>query len=145
MLRKLEPRDAEIVLEYLQIVGGETDFLLFDETGLGVDLEQERVILEQTFNDPISLLLGCFIEDEIIAISNLSVKERLRINHIATIGLSVKKSWWNKGIGSEILKYFIGYSLENKQIKIIRLDVRTDNLKAINMSTMHDSFMEEKE
>mgnify|MGYP000966003925 CR=1 FL=1 len=41
LLRKLEPKDAEIVLEYLQIVGGETDFLLFDETGLGVDLEQE--------------------------------------------------------------------------------------------------------
>ena len=42
-LRKLEETDAQMVLDYLCIVGGETDFLLFDERGIGLNLEQEKV------------------------------------------------------------------------------------------------------
>ncbi|PKK97381.1 MAG: hypothetical protein CVV58_01605 [Tenericutes bacterium HGW-Tenericutes-3] len=80
-----------------------------------------------------SLLIGCFYEEEVIAIANLSVQERHKIDHKASIGLSVKKAYWNQGIGTKIMEYFIKYSIENKQLNILNLEVRTDNERAIKI------------
>ncbi len=133
LLRKLESKDAKKILEYINIVGGETDFLLFDSKGLGLSLAQEEEILDRNFRHPNSLLIGCFIDEEVVAVANLTVKKRVRINHIASIGISVKKKYWNQGIGTEILSYFVNYSLNNRQIEIIDLRVRTDNFRAIKI------------
>jgi len=133
LLRNIEKNDAKKVLEYLCIVGGETDFLLFDEHGLDLTIKQEEMILDQISKHPVALMIGCFIGEDIVAISNLSIKDRARIQHIAALGISVKKVYWNQKIGTEMLKFLIDYSIENKQIKMIHLEVRSDNLRAIKV------------
>lgn len=133
VIRQLESIDAKNVLQYLCIVGGETDYLLFDHQGLGISIAEEEHILDQYYNHPNSLLLGCFIGEKIVSISNLSVKEKQRIKHISSLGISVKKQYWHQGIGRNLMKYMIEYAQKNDQIKVIQLEVRSDNLNAISL------------
>lgn len=132
-LRKLESKDAKKVLEYLCIVGSETDYLLMDSQGLGIEIAEEERILDQYNKHQNSLLLGCFIGEELIAVANLSVKDRQKIKHISTLGISVKKQYWHQGIGKSMLKFMIDYAQKNEQIEVIQLEVRSDNLRAIEL------------
>lgn len=45
-IRSVNIKDAEEILEYCKIVGGETDNLLFGSEGLGFSVETERTIIE---------------------------------------------------------------------------------------------------
>lgn len=132
-IRKLESKDAKQVLEYLCQVGSETDYLLFDGQGLGIETAEEERILDRFYNHPNSLLLGCFIGEELIAVGNLSVKERQKIKHISSIGISVKKHYWHQKIGRNLMLYMIDFARKNKQIEVIQLEVRSDNIRAIDL------------
>ncbi|MBU1141018.1 MAG: GNAT family N-acetyltransferase [Firmicutes bacterium] len=133
IIRKLEVKDAQAVLEYLKRVGSETEFLLFDSRGLGITVDEEKIILDRFYNHPISLLLGCFINNEVVAIANLAVKERERINHVSSIGISVRKEYWHHGIGKKMMEIMIEYAQKSEQIITINLEVRLDNIHAINL------------
>jgi len=132
-IRELKPSDAKLVLDYLCLVGGETNYLLMDSQGLGIEIEEEERILERFYNNPNILLLGCFDGDELVAVSNLSTKEREKIKHISTLGVSVKKQYWSLGIGRNLMNFMIDFAKKNEQIEILQLEVRSDNLSAINL------------
>ena len=55
-----------------------------------------------------------------------------RMNHRAELGLTVLKSEWNKGLGSQLLQKAIEFAKSN-DIEIINLEVRSDNLRAIHV------------
>ena len=57
--------------------------------------------------------------------------------------LSVSKLYQNKKIGTELLMYFIE-KLSKENIKIIELEVRTDNKKAINFYKKNGFKIKEK-
>ncbi len=132
-IRELISSDAKNVLEYLKIVGGETNFLLIDQRGLGLSLEEEEKILERFNKHPVSLFYGCFIDEELVAVANLSVSESLRIKHIGQIGITVKKKYWAQGIGSKIMQTIVEYAQENQHIDVLQLEVRADNYRAVNL------------
>lgn len=132
-IRKLKSSDAKLVLDYLCLVGGETDYLLMDSQGLGIEIDEEERILDRFYNNPKALLLGCFDGDELVAVSNLSTKEREKIKHISTLGISVKKQYWNLGIGKNLMSFMINFAMKNEQIEVIQLEVRSDNLSAIHL------------
>lgn len=132
-VRKLKSSDAKQVLDYLCLVGGETDYLLMDNHGLGIEIDEEERILDRFYHNPNALLLGCFDKYELVAVSNISVKDRAKIKHISTLGVSVKKQYWHQGIGRYLMNYMIDFAKKNDQIEIIQLEVRSDNLSAINL------------
>lgn len=132
-IRKLESRDAKKVLEYLCLVGSETDYLLMDGQGLKIEIDEEERILERYQHHENSLLLGCFIGEELIAVSNLSVKDRQKIKHISTVGISVKKKYWHQGIGRNMMEFMIDFAQKSEQIEVIQLEVRSDNIRAVKL------------
>lgn len=131
--RELEAKDAQAVLDYLIIVGRETTNLLIDEEGLGISIEEEEQIIERYRNHSVSMMLGCFIQGRLVAVSNLSANQRKKIMHVASLGVSVLKEYWGIGIGKQLMKMLIYHAHETKTIKVIRLDVRADNEKAIHL------------
>ena len=50
------PKDAEEVLEYLKIVGGETDNLSFGAEGLPVSIGQERAHIREIMESLVSVM-----------------------------------------------------------------------------------------
>ncbi len=133
LIRRLVAEDASNVLEYLKTVGGETNYLLLDERGLEVSVDEEKAILDRFYHHPISLLIGCFIDGELASVANLSVSDRWKIRHIGKIGVSVKKKFWRQRIGFKMMEIMIEYAKSKQQLDIIQLEVRTDNYNAINL------------
>lgn len=74
----------------------------------------------------------CAWKDSVLAgTANLGRMPR-RMSHRAELGISVLKSEWNNGIGTELMKHIIDYAKENG-IEIINLEVRSDNSAAIHL------------
>lgn len=67
----------------------------------------------------------------IAAIAQISSPARKRICHNSEIAISVRKDYWNIGVGSIMLKLLIDYAKSKGTIKNITLKVRASNTRAM--------------
>lgn len=130
-IQKAKPEDAAALLEYLKIVGGETDNLTFGPEGLPVTVEEERKFLEKFADDSRSIMLSVWEDGKIIANAHFEALTR-RLSHRGGIGITVVKEAWGRGIGSALMERLIAHARENG-IEIMELQVRCDNLRAIRL------------
>ena len=130
-IRRATALDAEAILEYCKIVGGESDNLTFGSEGLPTTVEKEREYLENILHSDKQLFLVAVNDNEIVGTANLSNYTRPRLAHRGEIGISVKKSMWGKQIGSRFMEEILCFAKDSANIEIISLEVRSDNKRAI--------------
>lgn len=123
------PNDAEIILEYLKIIGGETDNLLFGPEGLPFSALDEAKFIENINSSDGSIMLAAKNGEEIVGIGQLSCGTRARIRHRAELAISVKKAYWRQGIGSKLMTALIEYG-RKFGVDSIFLEVKADNERA---------------
>jgi len=134
-IRKGKLSDAQKLLEFFKKVGVETDFLMMDENGVGMTLEQEIDHLKQYDNPKSGLYLVATNENgEIVGQSAITqdYPTRKKAEHIYSFGIAILKDYWNQGIASQMMEQLINHA---KQIGVGRLDlfVITENARAINL------------
>lgn len=132
ILRKSTVCDAKDILEYLNCVGGESDYLLFGKDEFLLNIEEEKAYLRKMNKDNDSIMLLGIIDSEIISVSQVYRVEGERTKHNCEIGISVKKKYWRNGIGTIVMKELIGFA-KSKNKKNIRLTVNGENYQAIKM------------
>jgi len=134
--RQLEVRVATAsyaaeILEYTRMVAGESDNLTFGTGEFEVTHEQEIVFLEKlTVSDNSMMLLG-ICEGKVVSVINLTGMPRPRVHHFAELGVTVRKSHWNLGIGRIMMVHTENVARSESIIRRIHLKVRTDNEKAV--------------
>jgi Acetyltransferases, including N-acetylases of ribosomal proteins len=133
ILREPTIEDAEGMIEYLNVVGGESDNLLFGKDEFRLTVEQEREYLKNVSNDVNTLMVLGIIDKKIISVSHLSASNRKRIAHNSEISISVKKEYWGVGIGSAVMTELIGFAKRHENIKTISLGVKASNQTAIKL------------
>lgn len=131
IIREVLPSDAEQVLAYLQRIGGESDNLTFGKEGLPLTLEEEQNYLQLMHTNPRSVYYGAWHGNMLIADGCLNGMPG-RMHHRAELGMSVRRKYWNQGIGSRMIEHLIDFAGKNG-IEIISLDVREDNAAAIHL------------
>lgn len=131
IIRENLAADAEQALAYMHQIGAESDNLTFGEEGLSITIKSEREYLQSVHQDSHSVSIGAFDGKSMIGNGSLSGMSR-RMSHLAELGLSVRKAYWNKGIGGRLLETLVMYARENG-IELIYLDVRSDNASAIHL------------
>lgn len=136
-LRKAKLSDAQTILDYLLVIGSESDNLTFGSEGLGYTLEEEIKTIETISKSDNSVMFLGFIKETLVSVANLSGKSRPRMKHYATLGISVRQAYWHQGIGKAMMKKLIDFAQRNSVIEIIDLEVRSDNLNAIRL---YESF-----
>lgn len=129
-ISKLKPEEAEEYLEYLKKIGGESDNLSFGSEGLPISVEEEQIYLRENFTTDKSVIYVWKQEGEIIGCSSFSSLPR-RCAHRGEVSISVRKAYWNQGIGSELLKAAISFAQEIAKAEVISLEVITVNESAI--------------
>ena len=130
LLRRPKEEDAEAMIEYLNIVGGESDNLLFGKNEFRLTMEQEREHIKSVnINDNALMLLG-IIDNQIISVSQVSAPNRKRIAHNSELAISVKKEYWSMGIGTAVMEVLIDFAKNHETIKTISLGVKASNKKA---------------
>lgn len=132
LFRNAEESDAEKMIVYLNAVGGESDNLLFGKDGFHLTLEQERGYLKNAKEDINNLMLLGFIHDNLVSVAHISSPSRARIAHNAEISISVKKEYWNMGIGSAAMEELIIFA-KNRGVKNVNLGVIEGNDNAIKI------------
>ena len=132
IIRSIEVKDAEKILEYTKIVGNESNNILFGSEGIGLNVDQEVKVLESIINHPKQIMIVAIANDEIVGLANLSGQTRERIAHQARLAISVRKDYWGKGISSQLMSSLINFAKEI-QIEVITLEVFSNNIRGIKL------------
>lgn len=132
-IRRVELKDAKSLIEHSDQVAKETNFLGREVGELNVTVEEESRIISRWNSSKLTNFLVGVDGDKIIASCIISGREgRQRISHVVTLGISVNKEYWGKGIATTMIEKQIQYSRDNG-IKKINLEVMTNNVKAIKL------------
>lgn len=132
-IRKAEISDAAALIEYLNIIGGESDFLTFGPGEFGRSVEAEAEFIENALKKKNALFLVAEAGGRIAGNLNFSGGPRERNAHTGEFGVSVLKEYWGKGIGEELVRHLISWSQSSGVIRKINLRVRTDNTRGISL------------
>lgn len=129
---KAKLTDAEMIVNFLNLVGGETDFLTFGENEFPISIDEESKLINELLLSDRSLMLVGKIKEDIVSQLFLDVSLQPRLSHIGYLGLTVKKNYWGMSIGKQMLMKAILWARE-KHLTKIQLQVRVDNFNAVNL------------
>jgi RimJ/RimL family protein N-acetyltransferase len=131
LIREVAVEDTRAVLDYVERISGESDFLSFGPGEFELtEPEEEDFIRKCRASDNQLYILG-LIDDEIVSTLVFSAGRRPRVRHSGEFGMSVRKRYWGLGIGSLMLDTLIAWARDTQTVKKINLRVRTDNQRAI--------------
>lgn len=133
ILRKPLEYDAENIIKYLNTVGSKSNNLLFGKGEFPLTVEQEKAYISRINQSSNSFMVIGIINNEIVSVAQLSSPNMKRISHNSEIVLSVRKDYWNIGIGSAVMEELIKFAKDKESIKTISLGVREYNVNAIKL------------
>lgn len=132
-VRQAVKSDAQEIIEYLNIVGGESDNLLFGANEFHMTVEAEENLIANLEGSKTSALFIGLIDDKIVCVGSIFSEKRIRIAHQANIAISVLRSYWGLGIGTYLMESMIEFAKESGQTEIVHLGVREDNIAAMRL------------
>jgi len=133
LIREATPEDAASLLDYVEQVSGESDFLMFGPGEFELTIAQEEAYLAACLASDRDLYLLGIIDGAIVAALTFTSGRRPRVRHCGEFGMSVRRKWWGHGIGSLMVDALIAWAKTTGSIRKIDLQVRTDNERAVQL------------
>lgn len=133
ILRTPLPQDSSNIIAYLNVVGGESDNLLFGKNDIKFTVEQEMELIENINKNDNALMLLGVIDEKIVSISQIVCLNNIRLIHNSEIAISVKKDFWGQGVGTAVITELITFAQNHNSIKNVSLRVRATNIIAIKL------------
>lgn len=126
--------DAAQVVDFLNLVGGETDYLTFGLNEFHLSTAEEATFISNCLSLGQCLMLVGKIDGELVSQLYLDRSSCARLSHIGDLGLSVKKKYWGQSIATYMMRTAMMWAQEHGITKL-QLHVRTDNEAAIHLYT----------
>ncbi|GFP74499.1 GNAT family N-acetyltransferase [Clostridium fungisolvens] len=133
IIREANKRDAKEMIDFYNVVGGETDFLSFGKNEFIRELKDYENYIEGVYKEENSIIFLATIEDKIVGIASINSNQKARTKHVGVLGIVVAKDFCGLGLGSKIIEHLIKWAKENKVTKKITLVTREDNTNAIRL------------
>jgi RimJ/RimL family protein N-acetyltransferase len=133
LIREVAVEDARALLDYVEHISGQSDFLSFGPGEFELTEPEEQEFIRKCLASDNQLFILGSIDDTIVTILNFSGGRRPRVRHSGEFGISVRKQYWGLGIGSLMLDTLIDWARHTQIVKKINLRVRTDNQRAIEL------------
>lgn len=131
-IRRIEEFDAKDIINISQRIGGETDNLTFGMDDFYFTLEQQRIFISNMKREGF-LYIAAICDNKIVGTLSFISSNRKRIIHRGEMGLGILKEYWGMGVGTALIDYFLEWANGDGVIKKIELQVREDNIRAINL------------
>ncbi len=125
--------DAQNVLDYVNNVCGETDFLTFGKGEMNWTLEEEQKFIKEHNEADNKQIIIAEVQGHIVGITGFTGGKTKRIQHVGEFGISVLRKFWNQGIGKALVENLIEWAGKSGVIRKINLRVRVDNERAIKL------------
>lgn len=132
-IRAPKMEEAQTLIEYINQVSEESDNLTFGKGEVPFTIDQEKKFISSLPTDPHKIMAVGEIDGEIMAVSDISTSTLPRLQHAGELGLSVKKKYWNIGVGKALLEYLIAWAKTDGNLKKINLHVKESNDAGINL------------
>lgn len=129
VIERARPEEAAALLDYLKIIGGETDNLSFGAEGVPLSLEAEQDYLRSQYGSADNAQYFAKVGGEIIGTASLNRRSN-RMSHRGVFGISLKKAWWGCGAATVLAHGVLDFARE-AGIEQVDLEVRSDNKRAI--------------
>ncbi|MHA1522545.1 MAG: GNAT family N-acetyltransferase [Promethearchaeota archaeon] len=132
-IRPALPVDSRAIIDYLNVIAGESDNITFGPGDFGKTVEQEENFLRSLQDSKNAIMVVGIVDGQISGLADVSGGSRPRTEHNSSLGITVLKKYWRQGIGKAIMEYLIDWAKNTKIIRKINLSVRTDNKPAISL------------
>ena len=133
LIREARGRDARDVIEYLDLISQETDFLSFGPGEFRLTEKEEFDYLEKCRAAENCFYLLALLNKTVIGTLSFEAGNRPRIQHAGEFGISVLRKYWGTGIASSLIDSLLEWSIDGNKIRKINLRVRADNHRAITL------------
>ncbi|MCL1632833.1 GNAT family N-acetyltransferase [Sporolactobacillus sp. CPB3-1] len=134
VIREAKKSDAFAIIDYLNQIAGETDFLTFGSIDeLNLTVEKEEKLVEDFAARENAIYLIALYDGQIVGSLNFAGGRKRRTMHVGEFGISVRQDYWNKGIGRALIARMIEWSKATGIIRKINLRVRSDNMRALHL------------
>ena len=80
-IRRLGADDAQAVLDYMKIIGGQSHNLTFGAEGLPFHIQAEAQFLDRYAKHPTNAQWGVWDQTELVAVASFDAHERKRMAH----------------------------------------------------------------
>jgi RimJ/RimL family protein N-acetyltransferase len=117
------------MLDHLEQLSGETDFLTFGPGELGLSVEQQAIYIAGLQDGAGGFMIKVQVGGDIVASAAIKRTPRPRIAHVGEFGLCVVKVEWGRGLGRILCEVAIAQE-RHMGIKRIELRVGADNRRA---------------
>ena len=131
-IREIEVEDYKELLDFMKKVKGETNFLLGYPDEIKLSYEDEKEHIKKVKTSETSNYFVVMKNNKMIGCIGFNGNTARKMKHYGTIGISVLKEYWGRGIATTLLEKLISWSKE-KGIKKINLDVFENNESAIKL------------
>ena len=128
VIRKAEITDAEELLEYFKIMGGQSNNNSFGSEGLYTDVEKLKEDIKEISQAKGGLWLLVIFDGKIIGWGGLFPKPR-RLSHRSLFAINVLEEYWHRGIGTALGEKLVCHAKECGT-EILELTVKVDNVYA---------------
>lgn len=128
---RARPEDAAALLDYLKIVGAETDNLSFGAEGVPLSIEAEQAYLRAQAGSTDRVQYLAKVDSEIIGTVSL-IRKPHRMHHRGEFGISLKRAWWGCGAAAAMTEAVLAFAKENG-FEQLNIKVRSDNIRAIRL------------
>ncbi|NLZ92893.1 MAG: GNAT family N-acetyltransferase [Firmicutes bacterium] len=132
IIRETQPADAGALLQFLEKVSAESDFLTFGAGEFEMTVAEEEKFLAGIAAQRNSLALIALSQAKVVGSLTFIGGKRKRVEHAGEFGLSVLKEYWQQGIGSALIQSLLVWCKQSG-IRKVNLRVREDNLTAIKL------------
>ena len=131
-IREIEVEDYKELWDFMKKVKGETNFLRGYPNEIKMSYEDEKEYIKKVKSSETSNYFVVMKNNKMIGCIGFNGNTARKMKHYGTIGISVLKEYWGRGIATTLLEKLISWSKE-KGIKKINLDVFENNERAIKL------------
>ncbi|MEM6394189.1 MAG: GNAT family protein [Planctomycetota bacterium] len=132
-LRSPSEDDAEALLAYIDAVRHETDGICLSVGDDLMDLDGERQWVRKLRDDPRGVQIMAWVDGEPIALCGLHGSKMLKLRHRVGLGISIRKAWCDRGLGSLLMAELIGWADAHPELTVVQLSVHSNNPRAIRV------------
>lgn len=143
-IRIAEERDALEIVDMFNILGGESENLSFSHNDYYLNENQERIFIKAMKERQNSLFIVAVIDCKIIGYLSFTTMQKGRLVHRGDMGIAILKDYWGLGAGSLLMEYLMKWVKQNGEISKIELQVRQDNIRAVELYTKWGFIIEGK-
>lgn len=132
-LRSPQKSDALDLISHLKQMANDTNYLSRYPEEVDITVTNEEKFLEYLTQSKTDFFINAYIDDYLVGNLFLNaVDRRLKFQHRATIGISIKKEYWNLGIGSVLINEAISNAIK-LGYEQLELEVASKNTVAIRL------------